>query len=186
MALKRQTKALASGSSSSVSSHCMYQLYTMLQTKLLLSPACARCESVLLSAWPHFLVLPVACVDTYMSSSEPYLLKAHSWTAVVCASHCTSWVVHFNLGCFYCVQDPFGKGGGCSVDACVWCMSISYLLETEQCLRSVGWQLVILAYVCMWKLGHLRSFQTALWFSSSFSGNSLHVVDVKCSFFQVR
>lgn len=89
---------------SSIGSHCVYQLYSMLKMKLFLSPTCAWCESMLLSAWPHFLVLPKACVDTYMSSGEPDVLKMHIWTAVVYVSHCSSWMVIFSLGCFCYVQ----------------------------------------------------------------------------------
>lgn len=104
---------------------------------------CMICESVLLSAWPHFLVLPTACVDTYMSCWEPDLLKMQAWTAVVYVSHCPGWVVLFSLGCFCYVQHQFGMGSGCSVDACVGYRHFLSRASLRLSNRSVRWQLVI-------------------------------------------
>lgn len=115
---KDRTKIRSLEVCSSISSFGMYQLYSVLKTKLLWSSTRAQCESVLLSAWPHFLVLPTACVDTHMSSWEPDLLKMHAWTTVVCAPHCPDWVVLFGLGCFCYLQHYFGMGGWFFL----WCM----------------------------------------------------------------
>lgn len=128
---------------SSISSHCVCRLYSVLGMKLLLSPTCARYESVLLSAWPHFLVLPTACVDTYMSSWEPDLLKMHAWTAMGYVSCCPDWVVLFSLGCFCYVQREFGVEGGCPVGARVVYRHFLSRASLRLSTRSVRWQLII-------------------------------------------